>query len=105
MSIARKVRGVVGHRQFISCWELHPFAGLPRVPKGPSLNINLRISLAKTTKKAMFQSWDKLSRGHTDVSEYGNIDQTTTASNASVNGRRREICLTEVTLHSRGDFS
>lgn len=38
---------------------LHPFAAtvprrLPWAPNGPSLNINLRISLAKRRKKAMF---------------------------------------------------
>lgn len=38
---------------------------------------------------------------HTDISEYGNIDQTTTKSN----GRCREMRLRKVTLHLRTDFS
>lgn len=42
---------------------------------------------------------------HADVSEYGNIDQATTKSNITVNGRCREMRLREVTLHLRRDFS
>lgn len=38
------------------------------------------------------------------VSEYGNIDQAATKSNAAVNGRRREICLRGKSCYIRGRF-